>query len=298
MNPRPILVLGSSGQVGYELLRALAPLAPVAATDRASLDLTDSEALRARVRALRPAAIVNAAAYTAVDQAEAEPAQVAAINGVAPGVLAEAAAEVGAALVHYSTDYVFDGRGERPYREDDATAPLGVYGRSKLAGEQAALERHDAVIVLRTAWVYATRGKNFLLTMQRLARERDELRVVADQWGAPTSARFIAASTASILAQTRLSSAYIAAHRGIYHLAAAGSVHWCDFARAILAATPGAGHVRVAAITTAEYPTPAIRPHYSVLDTTRVATTFALYMPPWHELLELALRDQAGSARA
>lgn len=298
MTPRPLLLLGANGQVGHELCRTLAPLGPLVVRDRQSLDLCDASALRDAVLALEPWVIVNAAAHTAVDQAEAEPELAMAVNATAPGVLASAAREVGAALVHYSTDYVFDGRGARPYREDDPTAPLGVYGRSKLAGEHALLDTLDAALVLRTCWVYAPRGRNFLLTMQRLAASRDELRVVADQWGAPTPARFIAACTAAILAQARGAPAWLAAHRGVYHLAASGSTHWCDFARAILAASPTTARVRVTPIATADYPTAATRPAYSVLDTGRLARAFALHMPSWQELLAVTLAEQAWSEAA
>lgn len=289
---RPILVTGINGQVGHELCRALLPLGPLAAFSRRELDLADPDAIIACVRRLRPALIVNAAAYTAVEQAEDDEATALAINGRAPGILAEEAARVGAGLVHYSTDYVFDGTAESPYREDHPVAPLGAYGRSKLAGERAVLAVGQAGIVLRCAWVYAVRGRNFLATIQRLARERDELRVVDDQVGCPTWARYIAEATALMLGRKGLEFERLRECAGLYHLAAAGSVSWCGFARAILAATPGAQATRVVPITSAEYPTRAARPAYSVLDCSRLRDAFGVHAPSWDVQLQLALEDQ------
>lgn len=290
---RPILLLGAEGQVGFELRRTLAPLAPLVAAPRRALDITDADALRAAVRALRPAAIVNAAAYTAVDRAEMEPDAAAQVNAEAPGTLAALAAECGACFLHYSTDYVFDGESRQPYRESSPTVPLGVYGRTKLAGEQAALAAGDAVVVLRTCWVYGTRGRNFLLTMERLARERGVLRVVDDQWGAPTWSRFIAEASAAILARCGLVADALRTQRGVYHLAAAGQTTWCGFARAIVAAMPGGDKVTIEGIPTAAYPTPARRPAYSVLDTQLLSDTFGLYMAPWETMLATALSERA-----
>lgn len=282
---RPIVVLGADGQVGHELVRSLTPLAPVRALNRQMLDITDSDALRAGLTALTPAAIINAAAYTAVDKAEEQPQLAARINSEAPGVLADIAAQAGACFVHYSTDYVFDGRSERPYREADPVSPTNVYGRTKLEGERAALEHDGATIILRTCWVYGSRGRNFLRTVQRLARDQTLLRIVHDQYGCPTPARFIAAATAAILSRCGVSAEGLREHRGIYHLAASGETSWCGFARAIMQASPGCEGVHVEGIPTSEYPTPASRPAYSVLDTSLLCETFGLYMPHWEFLL-------------
>jgi len=290
---RPILLTGARGLLGRELRRTLATLGPVAARDRAALDLADAAALRSAVRDLRPALIVNAGAYTAVDRAESEPEAAHAVNAVAPGVLADAARAAGTALVHFSTDYVFDGRDPgRPLREDDPPAPLGIYGRSKLAGERAVAGSGAVALVLRLSWVYAREGRNFLTTMARLARERDELRVVADQRGAPTWARLIAEATAQALASFwRGDAARLAEVAGLYHLAAAGETTWHGFATAIVAATPDARTQRVVPIATSDYPVPAARPAYSVLDSGRFARTFGLALPPWEEGLALCLSD-------
>lgn len=225
----------ANGQVGFELLRALAPLVPVQGVQRAHLDLTDSDAIASLIERTNPMAIVNAAAYTAVDKAEGEAELAMTVNGTAPGLIAEFAAAKGVCFVRYSTDYVFDGAVETYYRETSATAPLRVYGRTKLAGEQAVLAANGAAIVLRTCWVYGTRGKNFLLTMERLAREHRKLRVVDDQRGCPTGARFIAQTSAAILARCGLSADSARERRGVYHLAAAGETSWCGFARAMVA---------------------------------------------------------------
>jgi dTDP-4-dehydrorhamnose reductase len=292
---RPVLVLGANGQVGHELLRSLAPLAPVHAVRREQLDLTDADGMRALIRQTRPVAIVNAAAYTAVDKAESEADLAMQVNGVAPGILAELAAASGACFVHYSTDYVFDGAASEPYREDSPTSPLGVYGRTKLAGEQAALAANDAAIVLRTCWVYGTRGKNFLLTMERLAREQRKLRVVDDQRGCPTWARFIAETTAAILARCAVSADALRERRGVYHLAAGGDTNWCGFARAIVARMGDCADVEVEAIPTSAYPTPARRPAYSVLDTRLIGETFGVCMQPWTAMLDDAVAERRRS---
>jgi dTDP-4-dehydrorhamnose reductase len=278
-----ILLLGRNGQVGWELERALAPLGEVSAFDRAGLDLADTPRLAAAVRALQPEVIVNAAAYTAVDKAESERDAAFAVNATGPRVLAEEAKRIGALLVHYSTDYVFDGEKRAPYVEDDATHPLNVYGASKLAGEEAIRKTGCRHLILRTSWVYGPRGKNFMLTMLRLARERPELRVVDDQVGAPTSSIEIARTTATLLARTVRSPDVT----GLYHLAAAGETSWCGFARAIFAqariATP------VVPIRTEEYPTAARRPRNSRLDCSRLRETFAVTLAPWQEGLDEAM---------
>ena len=294
---RPILLLGRDGQLGWELRRALAPLGPVLALGRGDVDLADGGRVRACVRDAAPALIVNAAAYTAVDGAEDEEALALAVNGTAPGILAEEARRLGVPLVHYSTDYVFGGDADRsqPYDESAAPAPVNAYGRSKLAGEAAVRAVGPAHLILRTSWIYAARGRNFLRTMQRLAGERDELRVVDDQIGSPTWARALAEATALILARCGApqDTTGLAERGGLYHLAAAGSVSWHGFAQAIVDRLPTgeAPHppVTVVPITTAEYPTPAARPAYSVLDCTAAARTFGIALPPWQEQLALCL---------
>ncbi|SER35345.1 dTDP-4-dehydrorhamnose reductase [Azotobacter beijerinckii] len=288
-----ILLLGKNGQVGWELQRALAPLGEVVALDRHGEqglcgDLADLDGLTATLRALDPDVIVNAAAYTAVDKAENEPELALRINGEAPGVLAREAARLGAWLVHYSTDYVFDGSGEQPWREDAPTGPLSVYGRSKLAGEAAIAASGARALVFRTSWVYAARGGNFAKTMLRLARERDQLRVIADQIGAPTGAELIADVTAHALRQV-LGSADASPLGGVYHLAAAGETSWFDYARFVLLQTEQAGevlkvgHEQIEAIPTSAYPTPAQRPLNSRLDTTKLQETFGLHLPNWQD---------------
>ncbi|TSE20180.1 dTDP-4-dehydrorhamnose reductase [Tepidimonas alkaliphilus] len=297
MSAPRLLLLGAHGQVGWELQRALQPLGEVLAVSRAGAphpqggaplvgDLEDLEGLRRTVAALRPAAIVNAAAYTAVDQAEREVERARRINAEAPGALAEAAAACGAWLVHYSTDYVFDGQGERPWREDDAPAPLNVYGATKLAGEEAIRAAWGRHLILRTQWVYGVRGGNFARTMLRLARERERLTVVDDQWGAPTGADLIADVTAHALARL-LREPDAERLAGTYHLAAAGATTWHGYARFLIeqarARWPDAGW-RVQAvepIPSSAYPTPAARPRNGRLDTARLRATFGLNLPDW-----------------
>jgi dTDP-4-dehydrorhamnose reductase len=283
-----ILLTGCSGQVGYELERSLQGLGEVVAADRGRMDLSDLDRVRAVIRDVRPRLIVNPAAYTAVDKAESEPELAFRINAEAPGLMAEEARRLGAVLVHYSTDYVFPGDDPGARVETDATGPVNVYGASKLAGEQAIAASGAAHLILRTSWVYGMRGKNFLLTMLRLARERDELRVVADQHGAPTWSRTIADATASILAQARgFDAAWWQEHGGIYHLSSQGQTTWCGFAEAIVAQ---AGiDCRVVPIATAEYPTPARRPRHSVLSSRRVLERFCR-LPDWREALRLCMQ--------
>jgi len=269
-----ILLTGANGQVGWELRKTLAPLGSITALGRAELDLLDEASIREAVRAAKPEAIVNAAAYTAVDKAESERDAAFAVNATAPGILAEEAKRAGGLLVHYSTDYVFDGTKTGPYVEDDTPNPVNVYGASKLAGERAVAASGCRYLILRTSWVYGPRGSNFFLTMRRLARERRELRVVDDQVGAPTSSLAIARATARLLPQTT---------GGLYHMCAAGETSWCGFARAILAragmATP------VVAIRTEDYPTPARRPRNSRLDCSRLRADFGISLAPWEEQL-------------
>ena len=275
-----ILLLGASGQVGRELSRELSAFAGVAAPTSAELDLTSATAIRDAVRASRPLLIVNAAAYTAVDAAESNAERCAAINAHAPGVLAEEAEKNGAYFIHFSTDYVFDGSKTTPYVETDETNPLGVYGRTKRDGELAVLANCQRHLIFRTAWVYAAHGKNFARTMRRLARERDELRVVNDQIGAPTSAPAIAAGVARVLRVLQREPERVMSVSGIYHMTAGGQTTWFEFARTILADEP---RVTIRPITTAEYPTPAKRPAYSVLDNSKLERVFGVKLPTWQE---------------
>jgi dTDP-4-dehydrorhamnose reductase len=278
-----ILVTGAYGQLGFELARWLAPYGEIVAVDREDLDLVDADAIVRRVREIKPQLIVNAAAYTAVDGAEKEPALAHAINARAPEILAAEARRLGAALIHYSTDYVFDGNSERPYVEDAPVAPLNVYGATKLAGERAIAASGADALVFRTSWVYGLRGKNFLLTMRRLAAERDELSVVADQTGTPNWCRELARATTRIVAGGLPA---LVAHRGLYHLSSTGSTTWFDFARAIIG---DGSRTCVRPIASAEYPTPARRPAYGVLDTRRFEQTFGFALLPWREALERCL---------
>jgi len=287
----PLMLTGKNGQVGWELQRALAPLGEVVALDRTQLDLANPSQIRERVREIKPGLIVNAAAYTAVDRAEAEPEPAMAVNGIAPGILAEEAKRIGAAIVHYSTDYVFDGAKATPYTEDDTPNPLNVYGRTKLAGEQAIRAVGAPHLILRTSWVYGMRGKNFLLTILRLAREREELKIVDDQIGSPTWSRAIAAATARILSAGRLSTADAS---GIYHLTASGGTTWHGFAKAILALDPHPTEQvckNLKPIPTAAYPTPARRPAYSVLSNDKLKAAFGVALPGWEQGLKSALSD-------
>ena len=306
-----VLVLGASGQVGFELVRALAPLADVVAATREGrladgsqclhADLAAAQSLASALDEARADVIVNAAAYTAVDRAEDEPELADRVNHRAVGELGACAARRRASVVHYSTDYVFDGAATRPYREDDATAPLGVYGRTKLAGEDALRASVSRHLILRTAWVYAARGHNFLQTMLRLGATRDELRVVSDQIGAPTPARLIAETTARVLhawhaavetGDTRFD--------GTYHLVSSGQCSWHAFADAILRGAEQRGLMarrpRVEPIATADYPTRARRPAWSVLDCDRLEAAFGLQLPPWEDGLARVL-DEIASTR-
>jgi dTDP-4-dehydrorhamnose reductase len=290
MPPPRILVIGRHGQVGWELRRSLAPFAEVVAVDFPDIDLTRSDSIRQWVRDTRPAVVINAAAHTAVDKAEAEVERVTAINSVAPGILAEEARRAGAWIVHYSTDYVYDGAKGTPYVETDPPAPLGAYGRSKLAGDDAIRAAGARHLIFRLCWVYGTRGQNFLLTMQRLGRERERLRVVRDQIGCPTWCRSIAEATAFAVRQA-LETRDGESLDGIYHLAASTHTSWHGFAEAIIQALPPEERkcALVEAITTAEYPTPARRPAWSVLSCEKLERTFGLRLPGWADMLDLAL---------
>ena len=289
-----ILLLSGTGQVGWELQRTLAPLGQVIVASRDGnarhwADLTQPDSLVKVFNEIKPGLVVNAAAYTAVDKAETEPDVAEAVNAVAPGIIGELAARQGAAVVHYSTDYVFDGALGRPYREDDATGPTGVYGLTKLQGEQALLDATGNTLVFRTAWVYGRRGHNFLRTMLRLFQEKDELRVVDDQIGSPTWSRMIAEATAQIIARLDMDPAQFGEVGGIYHLTAAGQTSWYGFAKAIL---EGSGlDCRLLPIPSTDYPTPAERPAWSVLDNRKLLETFGLRLPDWEYSLQHCLND-------
>lgn len=288
-----ILLTGSNGQVGRELQHALKPLGKVLALDRSTLDLANPDAIRKTVRDFQPDLIVNAAAYTAVDRAESAPELAMAVNGVAPGVLAEEAKRSHAVLVHYSTDYVFDGTKTTAYIETDVPHPLNVYGATKLAGEQAIRATGAAHYILRTSWVYAAEGANFLNTMLRLGRERPELRIVDDQVGAPTWARAIAQMTAQMLSGRQSPAAD--PRYGVYHLTATGAVSWFGFAQAIFAAAEHATGIpapRLIPIATSEYPLPARRPANSRLDTALFASAFGIQPASWQQMLAQCMQDK------
>lgn len=291
---KKILLTGKHGQVGWELQRTLASLGQVIALDAAELDLSHADAIRKLVQAIRPDIIVNAAAHTAVDKAESEPELAMAINGIAPGVLAEEARKLGAFLVHYSTEYIFDGRKQGAYVEDDTPNPLSVYGKSKLAGEQAIRAAGCTHLILRTSWVYGSRGKNFMLTMLRLARERNELRIVDDQTGAPTWSRSLAEVTALILSQLyapATSSEALAQASGTYHLTSSGSVSWHGFAAEIMRMATVQPMPCLVAIPSREYPTPAARPMNSVMSNDKLMRTFGLAAGDWRDNLQLCLQE-------
>ncbi|MDP2783774.1 MAG: dTDP-4-dehydrorhamnose reductase, partial [Sulfurimicrobium sp.] len=247
--------------------------------------------IRAVIREIKPDLIVNPAAYTAVDKAESEPELAMAVNGIAPGIMAEEARKLGATMIHYSTDYVFDGTKTSPYTEEDIPNPINVYGKTKLAGEQAIQAAGIPHLILRTSWVYGARGKNFLLTILRLAKERDELKIVDDQIGAPTWSRMIAEATAQILAQSVSTMPHhplpITEVSGVYNLTAAGRTSWCEFTRAILE-NAQAG-TRVSPIPTADYPLPAPRPLFSLLASDKLSKTFGMKLPPWEDSLALCM---------
>ena len=286
--PARILVTGANGQVGWELRRSLAATGSFVALDRGAFDLTEPDAMRATIRELRPAVLVNAAAYTAVDRAESEPDLAMAINGIAPGVMADEMSRLGGVLVHYSTDYVFDGRGHTPWTERDAPNPVSVYGRTKLAGERAIAAAGAEHLILRTSWVYARRGANFVRTIMRLALERDELRIVADQVGTPTWSKDLADWTAVIVARLLGPEASTSQASGVFHLVAGGQTTWHGLAQAVVRLAPELAHRRqvvVVPIESAEYPLPANRPAFSVLDTARVHEVFGIAPRHWENAL-------------
>jgi len=310
ISPAPILLTGKNGQVGFELERLLPRLGKLVALDRRDLDFSSPSEIRRTVQELRPRLIVNATAYTAVDQAETDQHSARAVNAEAPAILAEEAKKLGAALVHFSTDYVFDGLKISPYVEGDPANPASIYGKTKLAGEEAVRQTGVPHLIFRIAWVYGTRGRNFLLTILRLASQREELRVVSDQFGAPTWCREIARTTASILQSLSVGSdleTSLSNIGGTYHMTASGITTWFEFARAICGeasrapsdlswmATSTAGRPlmvkRIVPITTAEYPRLAQRPAYSVLSSERLFQTFNVRLPDWRVQLHSAFSD-------
>ncbi|KVG62898.1 dTDP-4-dehydrorhamnose reductase [Burkholderia pseudomultivorans] len=286
-----ILVTGVNGQVGFELLRTLQGLGRVVACDRSMLDLSDLERVRSVVRDLKPSIIVNPAAYTAVDKAETDIEGARRLNADVPRVFAEEAARSGAVLIHYSTDYVFDGTKDGAYVETDATNPQNVYGLTKLEGEQAIAATGCAHLILRTSWVYGRRGKNFLLTMLKLGSERPELKIVADQIGAPTWSNSIATLTAHIIAQGLAvdSPEWWRARSGVYHFAAGGETSWHGFAESIFRLALGDKAPRTIPIPASEYPVPARRPANSRMSGDKLAQTFGVRMPAWDDALKLCL---------
>lgn len=293
---RTILLTGINGQVGFELARSLQGLGKVVALDRSRLDLSNLDQVRDVVREVKPDLIVNPAAYTAVDQAQTEVALATRLNAEAPAVLAEEATRIGAALIHFSTDYVFAGTKDGPYVEDDPVDPQNVYGETKLAGEQAIAASGCAHLIFRTSWVYGTRGKNFLLTMLRLGAERDELKIVADQIGAPTWSKTIATLSANVAAQaigagTAGRDEWWHTHSGVYHLCAGGSTSWHGFAEAIFRLSNLPKKPSVAPIPASAYPTPAARPANSRMSNAKLAEHFGLGAPDWETALELCMKE-------
>ena len=288
-----ILILGANGQVGVELQRSFAEIGEIAAPGRDSVDLAHPEQVRAIVRSADPDIILNAAAYTAVDRAESEPDLARSINAVAPGVLAEEALRLGALLVHYSTDYVFDGSKTGSWLETDATNPLNVYGATKLAGEEAIQQVGGKFLIFRTSWVYGPHGRNFLFTMLRLGRERERLSIVDDQIGAPTTSSELADATRDIVMSVLSeNSDSIARWSGVYHMTCGGSVSWCGFARAIFARAGGlldGKKPEVAPISSNEYPTPAKRPRNSILSNEKLNARFGISLASWESALDHAM---------
>lgn len=287
-----ILVPGKTGQVGWELRTVLAPLGTVIAPDRGEMDLASPDSIRRAIREARPEVIVNAAAYTGVDKAESEPELAMQVNGVAPGIMAEEAKRLGAALIHYSTDYVFDGKLDRPYLEDDAPNPVNIYGKSKLAGERAIEAVGGSYLILRSSWVYSGRGSNFVRSILRLAREKPELAMVTDQVGSPTWARPLAQATARLLARRDAP----VKHPGVYHLSAPDHVSRHEFAAAIVRITSGSsgapgGWAKLRPITSQQYPQPAARPGRAMLSNERIRRVFGLELPGWESQLADFLRE-------
>ena len=297
MTKTKMLVFGRVGQVGWELRHKLACLGEVTGVEYPEIDFSNPDSIRAVVRAEEPAVIVNAAAYTAVDKAENEPEIAMAINGTAPGVLAEEAKRLGSILVHYSTDYVFDGTKQSSYVETDVPNRMNVYGKSKLAGDEAIQSAGGDYLILRTSWVYGARGSNFLLTMLRLAKERAELRIVDDQTGAPTTSECIAQATANLLAQFMApQGGGLQGRSGIYNLTSSGETTWFGFAKAFLTMQYGAAAPNLIPIPTSEFPRPARRPANSRLSCQRIEETFGVRMPHWEDALALVMETLAEGA--
>ncbi|MDH4133953.1 MAG: dTDP-4-dehydrorhamnose reductase [Gammaproteobacteria bacterium] len=292
-NHQNILLFGASGQLGTKLKTLLTSRGVVRPLDQKDIDLRDHARLRALIHETRPALIVNAAAYTAVDAAENDAETARLVNAGAPQVMAECARELGALLVHYSTDYVFDGTAQAPYTEGAPTRPLGVYGHTKLAGETAIAESGADFLTLRTAWLYSNRGKNFLNTMLKLAAERSELRVVNDQVGCPTYADHLAETTLQMLEGLYTDGVLRKERCGLYHVTCGGSTSWWGFAQRIVELAGYGERVRVLPIPTSEYPTPAKRPGYSVLSNAKLEATFGIHMPDWEAGLKRCLADRS-----
>jgi dTDP-4-dehydrorhamnose reductase len=288
-----ILITGKNGQLGYELTEKFSPAHDVIALDRNELDLSQPDQIVDKVRAIKPDLILNAAAYTAVDLAEKEAGLAVAINSIAPGILAEEANHLGVPIVHYSTDYVFDGSATEPYKETDVTAPLGIYGKSKLAGEIAVASTAKRHLIMRVSWLYGNRRQNFMLTMLRLMRERENLSVVSDQIGSPTWVRLVANTTERTLSFAS-SKATFRVSDGLYHVAASGVTSWHGFASAILANTNDAERrvQNIRAIATSEYPTPAKRPAYSVLNCAKIEAALGIDMPTWDSQLRDCITER------
>lgn len=303
-----ILLIGANGQIGCELQRALKPLGEVTVLGHREMDLADPDAILHVMREQRPDVVVNAAAYTAVDRAEKEPDIAMAVNGTAPGILAEEAKRYGTLLVHYSTDYVFDGEKSDPYTEEDAPSPINTYGQTKLAGEQAIQAAGAPYLILRTSWIFGARGSNFMLTILRLARQQPELKIVSDQIGAPTWSRMVADATAQILARIYATGGWHASRMidtgGIYHLTASGQTSWFGFADAIVreaarllpsGSARGLYVTQVRPITTEEYPLPAKRPRNSLMSNRKLETAFGLALPSWEWMLSMCLQEMSGN---
>lgn len=289
------LVFGKTGQVGRCLAAGLRSLESAWFLDRGQADLSRPDTVRKAIETLQPDVVINAAAYTAVDRAESEPRLAQTVNAESPGIMAEACAGTGAWLVHYSTDYVFDGRAAEPYTEDAGVAPLNVYGRTKLAGEEAVRDALDRHLIFRTSWVYSNHGGNFLNTMLRLASERDELNIVSDQIGAPTWAGSIAAATEQVLHVLSTRDADSGIEPGVYHMTCSGSTSWYEFARRIFELTGRSKDITVNPIPTSEFPTPAERPRYSVLSNDKLARVFGVRLESWEDALRQCLSERDDS---
>jgi dTDP-4-dehydrorhamnose reductase len=287
-----ILLTGKNGQVGWELNRFLSTLGTVFALGRNEMDLSKPETLGPVIQEIKPDIIINAAAYTAVDKAESEPELAMTVNGIAPKVIAQEAKKIGAGMIHYSTDYVFDGKATSPYDEENPTCPLSIYGESKLAGEKGVRQAGIPHIIFRTSWVYSLRGSNFLLTMQKLAQTRKQIKVVADQKGSPTWARAIAEGTVKILEpylKEGTTSLWVLPDSGVFHMSCGGETNWFDFAKKILELSGLANDVELIPIPTIEYPTPTVRPQYSLLSNRKLKQVFHYEMPHWQNALQECL---------